>query len=82
MKITFNDDDKIISLDEHFWWARYSAVNTPEKLLKCVYCLSEKSNRISLADMRNFISLCVEKFEFSRKFGYDVCAFNAVPPES
>lgn len=75
MQIILNDEEKTITLDGQSWWASYSAINTPEGLLKCVYHLSEKSNRITLADIRKLITLC------SQKFGYDVSDFNAVPPE-
>ena len=73
MQITLNDNDQIISLDGQWWWATYAAINTPEGLLKCIYHLSEKSNRITLADIRELMTLC------SSKFGYNVGGFNAAP---
>ena len=76
MQITFDDDEQTITLEGQAWWTKYAAVNTPEGLLKCVYYLSGKSNRITLADMRQLMTLC------SKKFGYNIACFNAVPPQS
>lgn len=76
MQIILNDQEKTIALEGQSWWASYSAVNTPEGLLKCVYHLSEKSNRLSLADIRKLMNAC------ANKFGYDVGNFIAAPSES
>lgn len=75
MQIILDDNERTLTLEGQSWWASYSAVNTPLGLLKCVYQLSEKSNRITLSDIRKLIALC------SAKFGYDVSNFNAAPPE-
>lgn len=75
MQIILDDNERTITLEGQCWWASYSAVNTPIGLLKCIYHLSEKSNRITLADIRKLITLC------SAKFGYDVSSFTASPSE-
>ena len=43
MLIKMNDDDQTFEVVGSAWWAKYSSVDTPEKMLACVYHLSKKA---------------------------------------
>jgi len=43
MLIKMNDDDQTFEVVGTSWWAKYSSVDTPEKMLACIYHLSTKA---------------------------------------
>lgn len=43
MLIKMNDDDQTFEVVGSAWWAKYSSVDTPEKMLACIYHLSTKA---------------------------------------
>lgn len=43
MLIKINDDDQTFEVVGTSWWAKCSSVDTPEKMLACIYHLSTKA---------------------------------------
>jgi len=43
MLIKMNDDDQTFEVAGTAWWAKYSSVDTPEKMLACIYHLTTKA---------------------------------------
>jgi len=43
MLIKMSDDDQTFEVVGTSWWAKYSSVDTPEKMLACIYHLSTKA---------------------------------------
>lgn len=41
--VVFDDDSKIIKFPASGWFANYTAIDSPIKLLKCIFYLSQKA---------------------------------------
>ena len=41
--VEMHDDDETFEIVGASWWAKYSSVDTPEKMLACIYHLSKNT---------------------------------------
>ena len=73
--IIMHDDEQYFSIAGACWDASYQSVNTPAKLIKCVYHLSIKGDWITKEHLSELIRKC------SDRFGYSIFPFNAYLPD-
>ena len=62
--VEMHDDDETFEIVGSSWWAKYSSVNTPEKMLACIYHLSTKA-WISREHIHELISKLNARFNFA-----------------
>lgn len=71
MLIKMNDADQTFEVVGTSWWAKYSSVDTPEKLLACIYHLSAK-RWISSAHIHELLA------KFSARNNFEIENYNAM----
>lgn len=71
MLIKMNDDDQTFEVVGSAWWAKYSSVDTPEKLLACINHLSKK-RWITTAH------ICALLSKLSAHFNYEIENYDAM----
>lgn len=69
--IAMHDDDETFEIVGTAWWAKYSSVNTPEKMLACIYHLSSK-RWITLDHIRALL------LNFKPRLGFNIDCFDAM----
>lgn len=69
--VEMHDDDETFEIVGKSWWAKYSSVNTPEKMLACIYHLSTK-RWITVEHIRALIT------KLNAHFNYEIDNYDAM----